>query len=395
MAKQGPTGWDIANLGVDLYQTRQIKKMHKDMEEATNTIQLQMFEMKMAQEMEAMKKDAIIEFRKLVLVIEEELGRIRRAFSKYPAHSVFSFDILNQMINEANLDSDFFEEFQDIERAKAMEKSIVQTKNWIDSRMTPSIAGIKEKMMRYATEEPELTVAIEVAQGREELQSIRKQTRENIVDSQAKWEKSQPEWEEKQTEIESRRAKLSQTAKNSILLGIGLGVLLLSLNALLIRLPEAELQQYFSYILYGSWAFPLLMWLNFSANPVIPRDDPLILLRDSIGSEEARLVELDDKLSDPPPNIDGRTTAAELIQLKAEWLGFVDKNSPRPDEAFETSLQPESPPPHPIEGPPGGPSTALTGQVDEHGREWIEYPPGSDRWHYRQTRGGGWTRWRG
>jgi hypothetical protein len=34
MAKRGPTVWDIGNLCVDLYQTRQIKNIHSDMEDA-------------------------------------------------------------------------------------------------------------------------------------------------------------------------------------------------------------------------------------------------------------------------------------------------------------------------------------------------------------------------
>jgi len=75
-------------------------------------------------------------------------------------------------------------------------------------------------------------------------------------------------------------------------------------------------------------------------------------------------------------------------------LDFVDKNSPQPNEYSVASAQSPSPPKHPFEGPPRSPSVALTGQMDEHGREWIEYPPGSDRWHYRQIRGGEWTQWR-
>ena len=50
--------------------------------------------MQMAQHMESNKKQMMVEFRKLVLKIEEELVRIRQAFSKYPVHSAISFDLL-------------------------------------------------------------------------------------------------------------------------------------------------------------------------------------------------------------------------------------------------------------------------------------------------------------
>jgi hypothetical protein len=394
MAKQGPTGWDIANLGVDLYQTRQIKKMHTDMEEATNIIQMQMLEMQMAQDREANKKQMMVEFRKLVLEIEEEIARIRQAFPKYPAHSAISFDLLSQMFAESPLSSDFFEEFQDIERTKAMEQNLADTRVWIDSRLTPSIADTKQKMLQYATEEPNLVAVIETAVEREDLESQRNQTQSNLIDLQAKWEQSQPEWEEKQIEIGERKAKLSKTAKYSILSGAGLAILLLSLSALFLRIPEAQLEEYVSYILYASWGFPLLMWYYYRSSPILSKNNPLVLLRDSIASGKIKLAELDQMLSTPMPNFDGRTTSDEMTHLLSERWVFVDKNSPQPDEYSAASAQPLSPPTHPFEGPPRTPSVTLKGQVDEHGREWIEYPPGSDRWHYRQMRGGEWTQWR-
>jgi len=394
MGKGGPTVVDIANLGVDLYQTRQIKKMHLDMEEATTTIQIQMLQMQMAQEEEAKKKSLIIESRKLVLEIENEIGRIRRAFLKYPAHSSLTFDMLYHMIEESPLNTDLFEEFVDIERSRAMEHNVVETKAWIDSRTTPSIVDIKQKILRYSTEEPDLVAAIEMAAEREDWQSQREQTQTNIVDLQAKWEGARPEWEEKQAEIEVRKGKLSQTAKFSILSGVGLAIALISLSALFLRVPEAELETYVSYILYASWGYPLLMWLNLSANPIIPKNDPLILLRDSIASQEIQLSELDEMLADSPPAFDDRSTSAELTQLKVEWLDFVDKNSPRPNEFFEDPLKAATSTSKFTAGPPRVPAASLSGDEVGEGQEWIEYPPTSDRWFYRQSKGEDWIRWR-
>ena len=121
---------------------------------------------------------------------------------------------------------------------------------------------------------------------------------------------------------------------------------------------------------------------------------PLVILRNSISSCEIRLAELDQILSSPAPNFDGKKTSAELTQLKSEWLSFVDKNSPKSEEYAAASTPPSSAPKHLFDGPPRTPSVSLKGQIDENGREWIEYPPGSDRWHYRLMSRGEWMQWR-
>ena len=395
MAKRGNTVWDFGNLGVDLYQTRQIKKMHSDMEDATNTIQMQILEMQMAQHMESNKKQMMVEFRKLVLEIEEELVRIRQAFSKYPAHSAISFDLLCQMLAESPLSSEFFEEFHDIERTKLVERKLAETGVWINSRMTSSIEDNKLNILKYTTEEPNLVAAIELALEREDIEMQRNKTQSNLIDFEAEWEQSQPEWEKKQIEISERKAKLSTTAKYSILTGVGLTIpgILLSLSGLPIA-SEAHLEDYVSYVLFASFIPPILMWLQFSSSPILSKSDPLVILSNSISSYEIRLAELDQKLSSPVPNFDGLKTSAELTQLKSEWLNFVDRNSPQKNEYVSEIAKPVAPPINSFEGPPRSPSISLNGQMDENNKEWIEYPSGSDRWHYRFGKGTEWTLWR-
>tara|TARA_B100001175_G_C19506796_1_gene641350 strand:- start:2167 stop:3354 length:1188 start_codon:yes stop_codon:yes gene_type:complete len=394
MTKRGPTGWDIANLGVDIYQTRKISQLRKEISESNEVIQMQMLEMQMAQQMESNKKQMMVEFRKLVLEIEEELLRIRRFFTKYPAHSAISFDLLSQMLAESPLSSEFFEEFHDIERTKVMEQNLAETRVWIESRMTSSIEDTKLNILKYTTEEPNLVAAIELALEREDFEMQRNQNQSNLINLNAKWEQSQPEWEMKKIKIRERKTKLSSTAKYSILSGAGLVILILSLSAVYLRIPESQLEDYVSYVFYASWIPPIFMWLQFSSSPILSKKDPLVILRNSISSCEIRLAELDQILSSPAPNFDGKKTSAELTQLKSEWLSFVDKNSPKSEEYAAASTPPSSAPKHLFEGPPRTPSVSLKGQIDENGREWIEYPPGSDRWHYRLMSRGEWMQWR-
>ena len=218
--------------------------------------------------------------------------------------------------------------------------------------------------------------------------------RSELFESKAKWENSKPEWEKMQLEIKERREKFSNIAKISIFAGLVLVLSLLSMSAVFLQIPEAKLEQYLSYIIYSSWGLPLLVWLRFSSSPILSKNNSLVQLKNSISSNEAKLTLFEEILSKPLPIFDGRTKSKELINLQSEWLDFVDKNSPRPDENFKTATHPKSPPKHLFEGPPRTPSIGLTGQKDEHGREWIEYPPGSDKWHFRDIRGSQWTRWR-
>jgi len=323
MAKRGgPTGWDIANLGVDLYQSRQISKMHKDMEDMGSAIQMQVLSMQMAQEQEAAKKALIINARKLVLEIEDQIGELRGGFEAYPANTSVLFDMLLNMIEESPLGPDLFEEFQDIERYRSMRKEVTEFGNWVESEMNDEDRGVKDAMIKYATDEKNLSKAIEIAHKREA--AIK-----DFEESSERWDASQSEWGEKVSEDEERRASIRKTATIAIPSGIVLASLIMVAGSMGVAIPADQAETYFTYVLYLSWAIPLLHFASYSANPVIPSDDPLRLLRDSLPGKESLVSDLDSRFEPVPSRYDGRSTASELEGLSAERLSFVDKHSPK------------------------------------------------------------------
>jgi len=81
-----------------------------------------------------------------------------------------------------------------------------------------------------------------------------------------------------------------------ISIGMLFGILLVLISALFIKIPGDNLEDYLSYILYISWAIPILFWLKFSL--VIKSDDPKVKLNNSIQTIEAKLVNLNKLIND-------------------------------------------------------------------------------------------------
>ena len=320
---------DIANLGIDIYQSRQISNMHKEMGEMGNSIQMQILSMQMAQESEASKKKLIIEARKMVLEIEDQVEGLRQEFDAYPANTSIQFDILLNMIEQSPLGDDLFEEFQDIERYRATLKIVADFGNWLESEMSDENQEIKKNILDYVNEEEDLVKAISVAKKRKKLAEDREEALNDFEKTSEKWDASQSDWDEKEAEIEDRKVSLQKTAKIAIPAGLVLACLILVINSLGIAISTNQSKDIFNLVLYISWAIPLLQFLKYLGNPVIPSDDPLRILRDSLPAKESLISKMDSKLLNLVPlKFEGRDTVSELEILLAERLKFVDKHSP-------------------------------------------------------------------
>ena len=314
---------DFANFGVNLYQTRKISNLQREMEDMGASLSLQVHSLQMAQEAEAARKALIVQCRKLVLDIEDEIGTLSGLLQSYPAKTSIVYDLMASMLEESALGPDVFEEFVDIERYRSMMSEFIEFGNQIESHLTEEDRVTKTTMVAYANDEENLSKAIEVAKKAEKAAK-------DLAESTEAQESSEPEWEELKRLDGIKRAGVRKTALASIFAGIAVAGAITVLGASGLALTPEQSEASSPYALYISWGIALISYASMSANPIIPSDHPLKVLRDSLPEKRRKAERLDADLSDLVTQYDVRTSV-ELEALEATRLAFVEKHSPMMD----------------------------------------------------------------
>ena len=343
MSRRDVSLFDVANAGMNAYNMHQTSKLRSEMAEQNAMMQFELEQMRMAQELEAMKKQMIIQARNLILEVEEEIDRIDVASSHYPAHSSLSMDILENMLQEAGIESNMFEEIHDIERFRNMQKHMMEVSSKV-SRLDANNLEIKANLFRYSTEDDELSEAIE-------LTEVRETTMVDYDEKSARWQNSQHDWASLEKQEKERNTKYNNMLVITTILGIIVtGAIFFGLSELSsMEKEEIEGAAGISGCIFG-FALLTTFWIK-DAYPVIKADNPLKLLKENVSELEEKLGYLNSKYESIPNLYGGLTTSGELRGLYANWMAYVDQHSPTAGEQY-------------ISPPVGETSQTPTGDID-------------------------------
>jgi len=327
MSRRDISLFDVANAGMNAYNMRQTSKLRNEMAEQNAMMQYELEQMRMAQELEAMKKQMIIQARNLILEVEEEINRIEVASKYYPAHSSLSMDILENMLQGSGIESNMFEEIHDIERFRNMQKHLMGVSSRV-SKLSPADVEIKANLLRYTTEDDELSEAID-------LTATREATIVDYNEKSARWEQSMGDWASLEKRERERDSKYNKMTGITVVIGIIItGLLYFALT----ELSTMELEQIEGVVGLSACVFGIAVLILIQikgARRVIRSDNPLKLLKENVEELTEKMSYLDEQYASIPALYGGLSTSDELSQLYAKWMAYVDQHSPTDGEVFD------------------------------------------------------------
>ena len=153
MARRRDIGWtDIINTGSNLYQNRQMAKQSALMEQQAAAQYEMNRQLERQAEMERMRENRrqnIIEARKTVVKLGEFSDKAVELSESYPEYSFMMTSIARDVVTGVGLDSDFFEEISDMERAGEMNRKLESASQEIRGSMEADQVSDAETMRKF------------------------------------------------------------------------------------------------------------------------------------------------------------------------------------------------------------------------------------------------------
>ena len=114
--------------------------------------------------------------------------------------------------------------------------------------------------------------------------------KEELDTARSNWDSVQDEWGPKYSEIIERRNLFTRITLVVLILGSLISFTIYALiSATEDVVPEDTLGAIFPYVFYASWLCPLLLFMVMNSNRVVDKEDPLLILRDSIPELERQI----------------------------------------------------------------------------------------------------------
>ena len=114
--------------------------------------------------------------------------------------------------------------------------------------------------------------------------------KEELDTARSNWDSVQDEWGPKYSEIIERRNLFTRITLVVLILGFLISFTIYALiSATEDVVPEDTLGAIVPYIFYASWLFPLLLFIIMNSNRVVDKENPLLILRDSIPKLERQI----------------------------------------------------------------------------------------------------------
>jgi len=144
---------DIANVGSNLYQNRQLANQSRVLEQQNQMMQQQL----LMQQIEQMNRELLIEKRKMLMRLHQFLDKVDRTHPHFPEYAWMMLDIVNDQNQIVGLSASEFEEVADMEKANQIQTRIYDTKVLIMSNLSHERQNYAARMKSIVmTEEDEL-----------------------------------------------------------------------------------------------------------------------------------------------------------------------------------------------------------------------------------------------
>lgn len=134
---------NLANLGVDIYQSKQLAALNASQNE-----------LRLAHTIEGMTSEMEVEKRKLILQFESEFEKID--FDSRPKDSARSLCRIRKATNSLDLTPSGFREFADMERAKAFNDLLSRWEEWASNNVGSEVMSNAKLANKYLFEDDDL-----------------------------------------------------------------------------------------------------------------------------------------------------------------------------------------------------------------------------------------------
>lgn len=144
---------DLANLGSNLYQNKQLANQSRALEQQNQMMQQQL----LMQQLEALNKEVLIEKRKMLMKIDMFLDKVDRTHPHYPEYSLMMLDIVSEKIGEMEVGPTDFEEVADMQKANEISTRLYATRTLVAGNLSSERLSYSQRMKSIiTTEEDEL-----------------------------------------------------------------------------------------------------------------------------------------------------------------------------------------------------------------------------------------------
>jgi hypothetical protein len=386
MARPKSSMMDFANFGANVYHARQTSKIAQAQQDQNEILQAELGMMRQQQEMAAMQKDRLVAARNLLLMMDDELERIKLVFPYYPGHTSLMYDMLSQSFDDSGLNNDIFEEIVDIERFNQLKKEMKGTQKKV-LNLTEKDLQIKSTLLHYTANEPELIEDIDTAKVIENFEV-------ELETLKIKWDQGKNEWSALERANEIRRMKYKKMSSITLVVSL-IGICLCYfLTSQVFKMTTDETGGYLILTFGGIWLIPFLVFAYTYWNPVISPNHPLNIVRERIPEVESQLSQSHVTFANLSAKYNNLYRSPDLEALRSEWNEYVDIHSPGEDEDFEDRETEhfQHAAPIPRSPPVLQPRLDATGVLGDDGYEWIQYPAQSGTWYWRDQQTGQWVR---
>ena len=166
---------DIANVGSNLYQNKQLANQSRALEQQNQMMQQQL----LMQQIEQMNRELLVEKRKMLMRLHMFLDKVDRTHPHFPEYSWMMLDIVNDQNEIAGLSASDFEEVADMEKANQIQTRIYDTKTLI-------LSNLSHERQNYAARMKSIVMSEE-----DELERL-----EYLLEGFENWNEVSPQYEE-------------------------------------------------------------------------------------------------------------------------------------------------------------------------------------------------------
>ena len=133
---------DLANLGSNLYQNKQLANQSAMLEQQNQIMQQQL----LMQQIEAFNKEVLIEKRKMLMKLHVFLDKVERNHEHYPEYTLMMLDVVAQNVREMEISSSDFEEVADMQKANEISTRLYDTRKMISDNLSSERQGWSQRM---------------------------------------------------------------------------------------------------------------------------------------------------------------------------------------------------------------------------------------------------------
>jgi len=149
MSRPQSSWGDLANLGSNLYQNKQLAHQGQMIEQQNQMMQQQM----LLQQLEQVNKNLLIEKRKMLMKIDIFLDKVDKTHSHYPEYSLMMFDLVNDSIAQMELSASDFEDISDMQKANEIQTRLDHTRDLISNNLSQERQSWSQRMKSIVTTE--------------------------------------------------------------------------------------------------------------------------------------------------------------------------------------------------------------------------------------------------